>query len=440
MECTKCETVATMKTPQGPKDCLKGLELGKELGRGENGVAYLLDKKTANVLLANIGREINPNDDYVLKRVRFVHKTVSAEAFEREVCIGKALGEIGIAPKIYYCWVCETKEMVGTRHKPVTYGYYVMDKLDDKESDWEHTYRINGDSDTIAKGSVEHQLQLIRAVALMVQSGYLHNDCHPGNIGFIKKHVKLFDFGFTLQLECECTPMLLAGQLSIVTEKMPYEEKHGRPGKLNYITEMIQYIRKHPDSDILEVCTSMDRLKSLVKGFRQSLGPPVVKRMSEDEQNLHIDNMMADASTCNPECWKFALMDRLYECIELYPHHNYPSKLIDLIYDIRQNKPVAYPTQSSRTPTPRVPTPRVPTPRVPTPRVPTPRVPTPTPRVSTPRAPTPRVSTPRAPTRAATQRKQKKIFKECPTGTIRNPATNRCKTMKANGGTKRQNR
>lgn len=132
----------------------------KKLGNGDYGEAFLADISKPE------------RRKLVLKEIRFVPDVSTSEMFDRETAIGEELGELEKAPRIYAKW--KTKEK----------GYYLMDLL---SSDWKHIYgdNLNG------VDSARHQSEFMDAITEMVTSGYLHQDCHKGNVGFVKKKVEM---------------------------------------------------------------------------------------------------------------------------------------------------------------------------------------------------------------------------------------------------------
>ena len=345
-----CRECTILGTVHNPEDCKKGLNIVKELGHGDIGVAFEIKPGAQN---RAINDAIDPNGKYVLKRVElnrteaFYVKNLAD--FKREACIGKILGDLAIAPKIYSCWTCDS--MVDG--KLTKYGYYVMDRFD---GDWKYKYEYE-------KGSKKHQLELICCLAIMVQNGYLHNDCHLGNIGFKGDNVILFDFGFTLPVPSDCErciplPFLLAGQLSIVTEQMPVENRAGTAKERNFISDIINYIYTNPDIpidfyiDIINIegiISSNELTKNLIRPKRQS---PI----TYEEQVSQIIAAIGSLRCRGRECANYELMGELYKIIQPYSDISYihkdgkeyndysgydakhPNLLLDLIYLIRQNK------------------------------------------------------------------------------------------------------
>ena len=343
--CRECTILGAVRSPE---HCKNGLTIRRELGHGDIGVAFEIAPGAQN---RAINGALDPNGQYVLKRVElnrteaFYDKNLAD--FKREACIGKILGDLGIAPKIYSCWTCDS--MIDD--KLTKFGYYVMDRFD---GDWKYNY---GDK----KGSAQHQLELIRCLAIMVQNGYLHNDCHLGNIGFKDDNVILFDFGFTLPVPTDCVrcmplPFLLAGQLSIVTEEMPVEEKIGLDGNRNFIFDIINYIYSHPDIPI-DFYVDTQNIEGIIANGELRKTPIIPKPQSPityEEQVSQILGIISGLQCKGSNCENYELMNKLYIILAPYSNANYrnmgnyyndlygnalgaPNLLYDLIYLIRQN-------------------------------------------------------------------------------------------------------
>lgn len=348
-----CKECTILGTVGNPEDCKKGLNIVKELGHGDIGVAFEIRPGAQN---RAINDALDPNGKYVLKRVElnrieeFYRKNL--EDFKREACIGKILGDLDIAPKIYSCWTCDSM----VNRKLTKYGYYVMDRFD---GDWKYKYDYE-------KGPKQHQLELIRCLAIMVQNGYLHNDCHLGNIGFKGENVILFDFGFTLPVPTDCErcmplPFLLAGQLSIVTEQMSVENKAGSVKNRNFISDIINYIYTHPDIPI-DFYVDIRNIEGIISSkelTKNTITPKPKSPITYEEQESQISSIIDSLHCRGSNCENYELMSKLYKNIEPYSDVGYthidgkgyndyngyddngekhPNLLIDLIYLIRQNK------------------------------------------------------------------------------------------------------
>lgn len=206
-KCESCEI-----TVQSASQCKRGLQIAKVLGRGDVGVAYEIkpgaQAKSINAAMSSTGK-------YVLKEVQIADEH-QMSLFSNEICIGKYLGELKIAPRIYDCWVCSPSEKV---QYPVT-GYYVMDKI---EKIWENEYPSNSDkTNELRPAPLEIEKKLVNVLKNMIKVGIVHQDCHPGNIGILKDgRVVLFDFGFSIFSHEQMTQpeTVLMSQLYIVIEQ-----------------------------------------------------------------------------------------------------------------------------------------------------------------------------------------------------------------------------
>ena len=175
----------------------------KPLGKGDVGIAYMI-----NHVVSPAKQEMYPDADdrkYVLKQVQFrmdedgTYDT-DADTFLNETCIGIEMGDLGIAPKIYECWLCSDA-------KGNEYGYYTMDRI--------AKILINeypGDSQSLKKGQQlmaaprEIQQKIIGLLEVMINANYVHNDNHPGNIGIMSDgEPVLFDFGFAIKADHQLT-------------------------------------------------------------------------------------------------------------------------------------------------------------------------------------------------------------------------------------------
>jgi len=195
-----------------PSMCFKGLKIGETLGAGEVGVAYELRPGLQNKAISDA---MHPSGKYVLKEVMFpmlqghaVTKKAIAN-FHNEVSIGKYLGSYNVAPHIYASWMCNNT------------GYYIMDRM---KSTWTDVYGPRtSDSGRFVEiqPDIVHELQLVYCLAKMISLGIIHQDCHPGNIGFTKDDdVVIFDFGFSVRADkpINYPEIMLMSQLYIVVQ------------------------------------------------------------------------------------------------------------------------------------------------------------------------------------------------------------------------------
>lgn len=171
----------------------------KPLGKGDVGIAYMING------VSDIKQEVYPDAEekkYVLKQVQFRKGEDGtfdrdADLFFNETCIGIELGELGIAPRIYECWLCNDS-------KGNEYGFYTMDKI---EYIMAYTYPGNLKRTKFMKlATKELQQKIIGLLEVMLNANYVHNDNHPGNIGIMSNgEPVLFDFGFALKADHELT-------------------------------------------------------------------------------------------------------------------------------------------------------------------------------------------------------------------------------------------
>ena len=149
---------------------------GPQLGCGEQGCTYA-DKETS-----------------VVKVTPFGSKVTQAQ-WANEAHVGQVLGNMGIAPKIYDYYVCDSK------------GYIEMERLKDAkrlpDTGVQIRDKLGGDPvDHISMMPAHIQQGFVRALVTMIDAGYLHMDNHIENLGYIQdasgyKPI-VFDFGFTV--------------------------------------------------------------------------------------------------------------------------------------------------------------------------------------------------------------------------------------------------
>ena len=172
------------------------------LGKGDFGVAYLINN------VSPMKQEMYPDADdlkYVLKQVTFrlgedgTHDA-DAETFLNETCIGIEMGNLGIAPRIYECWLCSDA-------KGNEYGYYTMDKIDKIVSnEYPGNPRKLKKKQKLRAAPRGIQEKIVGLLEVMINANYVHNDNHPGNIGIMEDgEPVLFDFGFAIEADHELT-------------------------------------------------------------------------------------------------------------------------------------------------------------------------------------------------------------------------------------------
>jgi len=288
-------------------ECLHGYTLVKTLGRGEFGVAYLTD---AGIVL----------------KVILINKKSTQANFDREYQIGHLLGNMGIAPQIYDAWMCEGR------------GFYTMQTL---TGVWKDVYGYTLPRTDI--GQI-HQERLIGKLNTMVHSGYLHQDCHVGNIGFIGEDVMLFDFGFTIPTGQVITPSALnamfISQLYIVIEQYSYADKYDVNNLMN--SKINEYWSTFPENFLM----------------REPLN---YQNISVGEQNAVMESFVTWVAHHtigeNDTVQKNIVLCFLYRYIDFVAHNyvektrgefstddydenhpQFPRKVYDLIYNIRKNQ------------------------------------------------------------------------------------------------------
>jgi hypothetical protein len=312
-----CELEGGYRGGDQSEDGIYSYKKCKELGRGDYGHAYLADiSKPAKRKL-------------VLKEILFEDPSSTPEMFDRETAIGEELGEIGKAPKIYAKWKTSDK------------GYYLMDLL---SSDWKHIY---GDS-LKGKDSERHQSEFMEAITEMVTSGYLHQDCHKGNVGFVKNGVDdkvvLFDFGLTVQFDSENLDvneifLLTISQFYILIEQMVISDKFSDENLIN---------------------TAINDVWGMVES-KYNFPPYSAKTRSKytiSDQSDHIHQCMViiskNLADGNPFAQINILMAYLYKLLDIryilngiadpiedfesYTENAFGCMIYDLIYEIRKNK------------------------------------------------------------------------------------------------------
>lgn len=165
-----------------------GLMLGPELGRGEQGIAY----------------SVRENSNQVIK-VTELPSQQAAEAWSRESCYSKDLGQLGVAPQIYNYYICNGTGFI-VMERLVTIGAAypdVREKLKIYDEDGSLIVDDRGKPeyevvDHVSLLPLEVQRGFVTACATMINYGYIHMDNHLDNVGFLMNAKPiLFDFGFT---------------------------------------------------------------------------------------------------------------------------------------------------------------------------------------------------------------------------------------------------
>jgi hypothetical protein len=188
-------------------------------------------------------------------------------------------------------------------------------------------------------GNKKHQQQLITAIEGMVHQGYLHQDCHVGNIGFVAGNVKLFDFGLTLEIPreecatCFINPtiknLLTASQLFIVIEQYDSKDMFSAKNLIYHkIQELVGPIQKQPTKQIIKFEEQKQKIREALHHVTTTYGSccDVIKNnilMTYLYQIIESYSVFADYST---------------EYYEEKTENFFPGLVYDLIYDIRLGK------------------------------------------------------------------------------------------------------
>jgi len=282
-------------------NCLCNETIDRELASGDNGTAYLLN--SGQVLKKAF---LRPSKKRNSSGKSFEEKK---EDYYAETSTGIALGNIGIAPKIYKYWECESD------------GYYTMDLLTGVLNE---NIFLNGTNGISAQ---QIQYGIIMALCTMVQNGYTHQDCHFGNIGLIGEKVVLFDFGFTKRFNDQNHILdVLVSQLYIVIEQLddPYFYN-------NYLYLVIHLIKTRQ-------ITSLNQFNNL--SFQQpSFQKTRIKFDKTDyEQIVFIKEIIDRTLNIQDHVTRYCVIQKvLYEYLEGYTIF-YDSIVYDCIYDFRQSK------------------------------------------------------------------------------------------------------
>lgn len=210
--------------------CFRGFaggrfEPGKQLGKGDVGVTFEVASDPAHL---------------AVKRVR-LSTVESRKQFVAEITTQQALGLLGVCPRVYAYWICETqrprtparKRRRRAEHSSAAaaaeaslYGFYVMDRLSFVYRD---LFPDGFDGLPCVNPPVKIQHAVIRLIAMMVKSGFSHNDLHPGNIGFdMQGCAVLFDFGFVRSVSDDCIRADEASQFAMLGFSLCQIIEHNR--------------------------------------------------------------------------------------------------------------------------------------------------------------------------------------------------------------------
>jgi hypothetical protein len=317
--------------------CKQGIRIEKTLGSGDFGTTYSIATELyPGSSSQSLADAMTPNGALVLKKIKLMGiRQPTIIDYEREICVQRGLGSSGISPRIHDCWICRNTV------ENQLYGYIVMDRM---TAMWESTYDTK-------LASKKHQIQLIRGVIGMIQLGYLHQDLHVGNIGFMGDEVVIFDFGLSIPIiGCELEKQMalcVASQLFIVYEQYSIPNKNGTSKNRNYIRDVVHYILNNPEItlqsllgqcdpssiDTIPVAPKLKKSKSISLPDQIQYMNQIIKTISASRKG-HIMDMVR-------------LMNALYQYIEpfntsdndtddiSYSSAIYPGLIYDAIYEIR---------------------------------------------------------------------------------------------------------
>lgn len=209
---------------------------------------------------------------------------------------------------------------------------------------WEKTYGLR-----LPKNSKEHQEQLIHQLSEMVIQGYLHQDCHVGNIGFIDDMVVLFDFGFTIPMQASGIVLeaMLISQLYIVIEKCGYDAKYADSNLLNQRIDNF-WTQFATDVSMVEPLDSSNvtihEQDIMVTSFIDWTLRHYPEESATVQKNIvlcflykYIDFLAKNYYEVTKKAKKTRKMTVAYYRKDYTDTTEFPSKAYDIIYKIRQN-------------------------------------------------------------------------------------------------------
>lgn len=162
----------------------------KKLGCGEQGCTFSLVEDPSHVI-----------------KVTKLKNAKDKKLWNQEACVGKQLGNLGIAPAIPSFFEC------------ASYGYIVMDILKDAKKLPDGTViRVKNEGgavDYMKRMPAVTQMGFVKALSTMIQHGFIHMDNHIENLGFIGNKPVVFDFGFTQKREFDAEDKLWALSFSL---------------------------------------------------------------------------------------------------------------------------------------------------------------------------------------------------------------------------------
>jgi hypothetical protein len=331
--CQSCQTLPISSI----QNCKEGIQIEKTLGSGDFGTTYSLATEIYPGSSSKSAMSaVKPDGRLVLKKIKLMGiKQPTIVDYEREICVQRGLGSSGISPKIHDCWICPD------RKENQLYGYIIMDRMTDM---WESKYGTK-----IA--SKEHQIQLIHAVIKMVQSGYLHQDLHIGNIGFMGDKVVIFDFGLSIPITGDNTQqdlsLCVASQLFIIYEQYSITNKNGTAKNRNYVRDVVHHILNNPEITLIGLIESCNLSNIDTIPIAQKLKKTKSVLLTEQKQYMNDTLQSIRTSRKGYIMDMVRLINALYLFIEpfhtadndmddtSYSSTNFPGMVYDAIYETR---------------------------------------------------------------------------------------------------------
>jgi hypothetical protein len=195
------------------------IQRGALLGRGEYGMVHE-DATNQN----NVVKTVLFTPRYDPGTGKYLSVDDLEEMFMKEGKIQQEMGQKEIAPMVYYYGT--------TIDDGEKKGIIIMEKM---SGIYRSRYPDIGDNPNVIEpavlppASVQHKV--IKKMIEMIDAGYIHNDLHGGNIGFVRKNgkdeVRLFDYGFSHAISPLCLPcnkdQILGFSLYQLIEHLPFE-------------------------------------------------------------------------------------------------------------------------------------------------------------------------------------------------------------------------
>lgn len=195
------------------------IQRGSLLGRGEYGMVHE-DANNQN----NVIKTVLFTPRYDTGTGKYLSVDDLEEMFMKEGKIQQEMGQKDIAPKVYYYGT-----FIEDGEKK---GVIIMEKM---SGIYRSRYPDIGDNPNVDDHPVlppaSVQQKVIKKIIEMIDAGYIHNDLHGGNIGFVKNNgkeeVRLFDYGFSRAISPLCLPcnkdQILGFSLYQLIEHLPFE-------------------------------------------------------------------------------------------------------------------------------------------------------------------------------------------------------------------------